>query len=238
MANNDTFMQLYNDLDEAIRDKYGLEKQSNSAINFYIAKLRKASGARAERFSESLDALRQLRNNLVHSSRIDGQELFEVSETSIKELSLILEYVKNPPRLIDYAVSYKDLLKADIRENPTLVLLNEEMLSRGISHVPVFDDGNLVGVYSEAVLFAFMCDHPELPVSELSLVDLSDYIGIEEHTNERYMFASRHFTLDEAALEFASSKKKTGYRLGLIFITEHGRPSERILAAASIGGLS
>lgn len=237
MANlNDAFLARYNELDEAIREKYGQSNNSYSAINYYIGKLRKAGGKRAVETAETLDALRELRNSLVHMVRIKDVDPFTVSKEAYEALGEVLFYLIDPPLLYEAAIPLQKLLIC--KEEDSVLELSRLMAERGISHVPLLKGKKVVGVYSESCLFRFLVDHPEAPIEMLKIKDLGEYVEISEQREERYVYVPRDYLLEEAIREYLYSKGETGRRLGLFLITENGRPDEALLYAAAPGALS
>ena len=70
MSNNPRFLDLFNHLDESCRERYHIEDRTSSAISFLSAKLAHSSSKKDNDLAEALDAIRQLRNTLVHASKI------------------------------------------------------------------------------------------------------------------------------------------------------------------------
>jgi len=107
------------------------------------------------------------------------------------------------------------------------------MSLHGYSHAPVLDEeGKLIGVFSEDTVFSYLADKGETNLKDGDLVEsLFEYLPLEKHRNERYVFLSKMASLEEVVKEFEESKRTYGKRLGLVFITEHGKSNERILYA-------
>jgi CBS domain-containing protein len=107
------------------------------------------------------------------------------------------------------------------------------MSLHGYSHAPVLDDeGKIIGVLSEDTIFSYLADNGETNLKDGDKVSsLLEYLPLEKHRNERYVFFSRFASLEEVIKEFEESKRTYGKRLGLVFLTEHGKANERILFA-------
>ncbi len=232
---NDRFIALYNELDEAIRTKYSQGNTSYSAINFYIGKLRKTGGKRALETAETLDALRELRNSLVHMVRIGGEEPFEVSGAALEALGGVLSYLEDPPLLIEKAIPYERLLYC--YSDTKVLSLIRTMSARGISHVPLLDGKRCIGVFSESAFCSFLSDYPDAPLEKLVISDLGEYVYFSPDRAERYEFVAKDYLLEDALRVYMHSKAETGKRLGLFLITESGNRKEKLLAAAAVGGL-
>lgn len=230
MSNNPRFLDLFNHLDESCRERYHLEDRTSSAISFLSAKLAHSSSKKDNDLAESLDAIRQLRNTLVHVEKVDGEELAEVNPKLLEDLERAIRYVENPPRALDNAIPYSHLFVVGLDESLASVLTI--MMRRGFSHVPVTDNGGLLGVFSEEVLTSYLISKGSLSLSSgLKMRDFLAFLPLEKHPNERYVFMERGAFLEDAREAFSTSKAKTGKRLAMIFISEHGRPDEAILGA-------
>lgn len=230
MSNNPRFLDLFNRLDESCRERYHIEDRTSSAISFLSAKLAHSSSKKDNDLGESLDAIRQLRNTLVHVEKVDGEELAEVNPKLLDDLERAVRYVENPPKALDNAIPYSHLFVVGLDESFSSVLTI--MMRRGFSHVPVTDNGGLLGVFSEEVLTSYLIAKGTLSLSSaLKVRDFLAFLPLEKHLNERYVFMDRNALLEDAREAFSSSKAKTGKRLAMIFISEHGRPDEAILGA-------
>jgi hypothetical protein len=106
------------------------------------------------------------------------------------------------------------------------------MQRRGFSHIPVMMDDQLYGVFSQEVLADYLLDHQSISLTkDTSLAAFKDYLPIAKHRNERYLFLKEDVLVEEARQAFAESKGKYDKRLGMIFLSENGKPGEPILYA-------
>jgi len=230
MSNNPRFLDLFNHLDESCRERYHLDDRSSSAIAFLSAKLAHSSSKKDNALGESLEAIRQLRNTLVHVEKVDGEELAEVNPKLLEDLETAIRYVENPPKALDNAIPFSHLFVVRLNESLSSVL--EAMMRRGFSHVPVLDNGGLLGVFSEEVLTSYLIAKGSLSLSaNLTMRDFLAFLPLEKHSNERYLFLPRSALLEDAREAFSDSKIKTGKRLAMVFISEHGKSDEAILGA-------
>lgn len=227
---NDRFLDLYNHLDESIRARYGLDDRTTSSFSFLVNKLNHSTSKELLDLAEELDSIRQLRNTLVHTEKIQGQDLAVVNPLLLESLQKAILFVENPPKALSFAISYSHLYLVQMDESFATVL--EVMERRGFSHVPVLENDIVCGVFSQEVLSDYLSKHRSLSLdSNLRMRDFLPDLLIGEHHNERYLFLPRNALLEDAREEFSSSKGKTGKRLAMIFITEHGLANESILGA-------
>lgn len=220
MDNNDLFERLYNQLEDSIREKYKLPDNA-SAIYFYESKV---SG----QLSKNFRMLRELRNYIVHDKRIDTINAFSVTDEAINFLKKSINILEKPIRAIDCCIPKKQILFAKF--STFVIPLMKEMLERNISHVPVIDDdGILYGVYSGSTLFLSVTEK-ETSVIDLttSIEQLKAYLPINQHIGERYGFVGRATAIDEI-IDLFQTTSIDGKKLKMVFVTESGKPKEKIL---------
>lgn len=231
MSRTADFLDLYNRLDSLCRERFELDDKSESAIMRYINELHHSPRSKEQDLADELDAMRQLRNMLVHTEKIEGEELAEVNPTLLRLLKEVIDDLENPPRISTAMIPLSKLCRAH-EEDKVLPLLGT-MLKEGFSHIPVLDSNSRVqGVFSEGVIVAYLFAHPSFAItSETTLALFQKELPLKAHQNERYLFLSRGSLLSDAEREFALSKQTTGKRLGMVFVSEHGSEKEALLGA-------
>lgn len=235
MGTREDFLSLYNKLDSLCRAKFSLDDRSESAIMTLVNSLRHSDYYRYNDLADDLDAIRNLRNSLVHTPSIQGESLIAINPIAITKLQEIVDVVENPPMAKDKAIPFSKIFS--VRLDDSLLLSMRHMSMKGYSHSPVLDEkGKLIGVFSEGVIFSYLAEHGETNIKDGdTIAELYPYLPLDAHRNERYAFLSKNATLEEAVKSFQESKKKYGKKLGLIFLTEHGKENEKILFALAIG---
>jgi len=237
VPNNPEFLDLYNRLDNLCRERFSLDDRSESAIMLYVNELRRSYSNKDHDLAESLDSIRQLRNALVHTEKVEGQELVEINPLLISILKSTILTLSNPPKAMSKAIPFSSLFVVSLTDEVSFVL--SKMMEKGFSHVPVVDNkGHLIGVFSENALCSYLEDKHTITLSkDLTIEVLADYLPINKHENERYALYARNALLSDVAEDFMSSKRKTGKRLGMVFLTETGKLDEKIIAALVLTSL-
>src|SRR5574344_149368 len=223
------FLSLYNKLDSLARAKFNLDDRSESAIMTLINSFRHSDYYRFNDLGDDLDAIRSLRNSIVHNPSINGESLITLNPLAIKKLQEVVEVMENPPLAKDRAIPFNKLYCVHL--NDSLLSSIRYMSLHGYSHAPVLDsDSKLIGVLSEDAVFSYLADKGETNLKDGDLVkDLYEYLPLSQHRNERYSFLPRTASLEDVVKSFEESKRVYGKRLGLVFLTEHGKENERIL---------
>ena len=220
LNNNDIFERLYNELEDVIREKYHLP-ETGSAVYFYESKV---SGEASKHFR----LVRELRNYIVHDKRIDMFDAFSITDESISFVRKAIDQLKKPMRAIDICILKSQILFARI-ETPVIPLM-KSMLERNISHVPVLDgQGILFGVYSGSTLLVSLTENPKSIFDQQTTISLfKPYLPINQHVGERYWFVNKVTPLDEI-IDLFGHTTKDGKKLKMLFMTENGKQTEKIL---------
>lgn len=233
MADIEEFLSLYNKLDSLSRAHFHLDERSESPIMTLVNSLRHSDYYKFNDLGDDLDAIRSLRNSLVHNPSINGESLIVISPVAIAKLKEIITAVEHPPLARERSIPFNKLYCVHL--NDPLLSCIQHMSTHGYSHAPLLDNaGKLIGVLSEDAVFSYLADKGETNLKDGDLVSsLYDYLPLAKHRNERYAFLSKNASLEEAVKEFEESKKEHGKRLGLVFLTEHGKENEKILYVLS-----
>jgi CBS domain-containing protein len=217
--NNETFERLYNELEDLLRIKYRLDATA-SGVYFHENRV-------GGQTAKNLRTLRELRNYVVHEKRTDTIRACAVTDEALRFLERMLESLRKPRRAIDVCVTKEKILFASL-STPVKPLLSS-MLARNISHVPVIaPDGSVYGVFSGTTLFAHGADVERFELGpRTTLAEFSDVLPIRAHV-ERYRFVERATPIEDL-IDLFGELPKDGKKTKMIFVTEHGRPEEKIL---------
>lgn len=225
---NDTlsteFLNIYNEIDEYMRNKlnkgYGISHtdliDDLSNIDYVIYANRR-----------KLKQYAKLRNAIVHDSKKNANPIAEPHPIIVGEYKKILDHLKNPPNALSIAVPGDKILTADINDRAIDIIniMNEKCFT----HIPVFDKGNFVGVFSENTLFTYLAKNEAITLdSDTTLNKFKDILGIDKHDTEQFEFISKNkciYEVEELFRKYLSSQK----RLAVVFITENGEQNEKLL---------
>jgi predicted transcriptional regulator len=232
MSSVEEFLDLYNRLDYLLRIRLKMEERNESSIVRFINSLRRSQNYQEVDLADDLDSIRQLRNTLVHTQKVNGEELVDVKANLIETLKKTIDFVENPPLAIDKVIPVSSLFTC--KDDDYAIVVLKTMMERGYSHVPLLDDNlKVVGVFSENVISAYLLSRQRIDLSQSAKIkEFSSFLGVSSHKNERYAFLSKDTSLEEALKCFQNSKAETGKRLGMIFFTENGKENEPVIAGS------
>ena len=211
------FRDLCNKFEDLVRIKYKVKDEEGA---FYILSNQKEY----KKFEKDINLIRKIRNLLSHGEcKIEGKVAIEINENIIEKLKEIISLLENPPLVTSRYIS--EMFVVDLEEK-----LIKTMNEKKISHVPVLDkDKKLVGVFSENTIFSKLSDDEIIEIGkEYQVKDYVKYIKLENHSSEYFDFIKRNEELTSAQNLFNKSIKKDK-KLVMLFVTENGKKTEKIL---------
>ena len=217
----DLFLDRYRELEEELNKKYGDEKAFGSPVVRFI------NDKESKAYREQLDLCREIRNFLSHHSEFEGERIIQPSDSLIRFLEEVTEYLRRPPLALSCATLYANILKTTLSQKAQTVM--KKMERQGFSHVPVIEGGECVGVFSVSTIFTYSLANGMSQIQDdMTVGDFSDYLPIDKHSTERFRFMGSESTIYDVRSEF-EKKQRSAKRLAAVFITESGNQSGRIL---------
>ena len=214
------FRELCNKFEDLVRIKYKVKDEEGA---FYILSNQKEY----KKFEKDINLIRKIRNLLSHGEcKVEGKTAIEINENIIEKLKEIISLLENPPLVASRYIT--EMFVVDLEEK--LENLIKAMNEKKISHVPVLDkDKKLVGVFSENTIFSKLSEDEIIEIGkEYKVKDYEKYIKLENHSSEYFDFIKRHEELASAQNLFNKSIKKDK-KLVMLFVTENGKKTEKIL---------
>jgi len=228
MNNNQIFLELYNELDIKLREKYNMDATAGSVIMRYINDLRRSSYSKIVDRGDKLDLIRNMRNDLVHNLKINNQDAFTVNDNVINFLREELDLLEHPILVNSRYVDIKNVFYGNKTSNVKYLITN--MKEKGYSYIPILDHNNiLIGAFSALSLMDTWLNNQEIILNkETTIIDLIDNIKLESHSGRYFMFVALNQELEEVTNEYLKNAEK-GKKLALIFVTKNGKRNEPIL---------
>ena len=219
----DEFLDLYKRLEQLLKTHY-----YNDSGRYESVVARYENSRESGELKDEITAIREIRNLIQHNPKIKGRYIIEPSEEIMKALQEVIHQVEHPKLAIDFGVKADQIYKATLSSG--LMRVINVMKERGFSHIPVIENNRLYGVLSAYSVFEFVTEQGvQILTEETKVVAMKAYLPIAKQRNESYLFLPQDATFTDADEAFVKRDSK-GRRLVVIFITEHGRPDEPILA--------
>lgn len=225
-SNYKKFLEIYNELDEHMRKVLaeGFRTSHSTLIN-EMADINKIF----YKYKEFLLEMAKLRNLIVHNS--DSKNAEPIAEPHIyivKKYENILNQLKNPSKVIETVAIKSEYIYTTSMEDIAIDVM-KEMNKKTYTHVPVVENGSLIGVFSENTIFSYMAAIGDVLIErDTKIEEFAEFIPIDKHVSEYFKFAPKDalvIDIEEIFKEELQNKK----RLSVVFITETGKPTEKIL---------
>ncbi len=220
MSRTDLFLEKYRELENIVRTEFSLSVDE-SAVS-YLERHSAYRSIRAE-----LAYCREVRNLLIHNPRVHNAYAVEPSEGMISLLEATIQRVKKPLRAMDIAVGIEQIYWRTIDDFvlPVMIVMNE----KSISHIPILENGIVKGVFSDNTIMEYLLDETIIEAAgNMRFSDLKKYLPMETHKSDSFRFIARDKLVAEINDIFADAVAKSD-RIGLLFVTAHGRKTEKLL---------
>lgn len=223
MDNTDRFLELYRQLEREGRRAYFPNAQDKEAI---MGRLMSVPELRM--YKDDIDYCRVVRNFLVHTPKVKNQYPIFVSNEMLQLMEEIVDRVKNPIKAIDYAIKIENMYTAQLNSN--IIDVVRHMQASGFTHVPVLENGKLIGVFSGNVIYTYLSTADDINLNFNSKIcDLIEYLPVYNHTNEYFAFMSADSSFHDIRQLFKIDAKSMK-QLAAVFLTQTGKNNEKLLA--------
>lgn len=220
--NASRFLDLYSYLEKLLRAEFSDIPAHEGALA-WVARNKK----QFKRMREELDYCRDVRNLLQHNRKINGVYAVSPSDAMIDTLQRTIEKVEKPKRARDICVRTNNILWAELPTKAMPVM--QEMAKRAYTHVPLLNDGRVIGAFSENTLLTYLMDEEIVCIDEdVRFDDFGELLLLNNHESETFEFVGELTPASEIADLFEQSLKNQ-QRLGMVFVTANGKEAERLL---------
>lgn len=217
-------LTIYNEIDAFLRRNYRQDKYSDHI--FLIQELSRSNRI-INRHQAELRAVAQIRNSLVHNPFTGAEPIVEIHPEVIKRYRAIRNALLNPDTALSIAVPTAKIFNVSLNSNLSKVL--ESMEKNIYTHVPVIKDDKMIGILSENTILAYLVESGEGIITKDMLVnDIAHLLPLEAHKSEKFIFLPRNASLGQVYGVFNKAIHKHE-RIGMVFITEHGKSEEKLL---------
>ena len=219
------FLTIYNELDAFFRKELNVDQMVS-----HIELIRKVSeyNRYIDNHKSDLRTFALLRNAIVHNPySADAHPIAEPHEFIVSRYEKILNTVINPPMALSIAVRAQDIFTTTLNDRAIDVM--RKMNENVYTHIPVIEDNSMIGIFSENVVFSYLVKNEfALVEPEVTIKEFNDFLPLNSHPSEFFRFVSRNTKVTKVKEMFEKELAKN-QRLGVVYISENGKPSERLL---------
>lgn len=219
MNNSERFIDKYNELENTVRSVYDID--NNESISEYLEK------GKFRAFKSEIKYCREVRNLLQHKTKIDNQYSVIPSEQMILFIEKLITRVRDKSRCFDIAVKSNEIYccRLDDCVKEAMIVMNEKRYS----HVPIVDEGKLIGIFDENVLFNMLAKEEIVGIDNMTkFLHIKEYLNIDGRETVDFLFIDSNEYVDKLVKEFEKRFKKDR-RIGLVFLTLGGKPQGKII---------
>lgn len=219
------FIQLYNKLDAFLRSQ--LHQNANIEHGALLQESARTNSV-VQRHLTELRTFAQLRNILIHDMYRHKNEVIAVPTQEIVELyTQIVQAVINPPTALGIAVLASQLHTVSLEDNALQVMAKMNQMT--FTHVPVLEKGLMVGVFSENTVFSYLVHQKESIIDgSMKIKNFDGFLALDQHPSEKFAFLPRTANIEQVQTIF-SEAVASHIRIGMIFLTASGKPTEKLL---------
>ena len=222
------YLDLVKELEKYAKLQYNISKGESTFIGLMKRK-------EFKNIKSNIDYCREVRNLLVHSTKINDSFLVSPSNEMINLLRGVIEKVKNPLKAKDIMIKVKDICYC---EEVDFVLPKLKIMTENVfSNIPILEDKTVVGVFSESTLLNYLLDEEIIEIDKtLRFHDIQKYTKLENHRSESFIFVPANMLKADIEEKFENSIIN-GEKIGLAFVTQNGKADEKIWGIISVWDL-
>ena len=139
----------------------------------------------------------------------------------------LIERIENRATCRDIQVGINDVYwqPMDGFVKNAMKIMREKMYT----HIPILEDGVVIGAFDENSIFNYLADEEIVAIEDdLTFAQIKDYTSLHDREMEEFLFFKSTKYVEELESEFETAFKK-GKRIGVTFLTQTGRPTEKLL---------
>lgn len=223
--NSKEFLKYYNQIDAALKTR-------SDRFETFAQKVKNSKNRAARKNHNELLSYGELRNAIVHHYLDVIEPIAEPHITTVEDIKRIHDEITNPKKVIP--IFHNDDIAGAHKEdyiNDILIKMREHSFSQ----FPVYDESdNVIEVISTNTIARWIAniftDKGEILIDEAKVKDFIEEIEFKQN----YKFIQRNATVYDAYYLFIDEIKKNKRNLEVLFITESGKPTEKLLGMITI----
>lgn len=222
MNNADIFLDKYKQLEEVVKSTYKLNgKDNQDSVARYLE-----NQNRFKAFKDEIEYCREVRNLLAHKKKINNDFAVVPSERMIEFIDTLIEKVRSRTKCLSIAIDLPHVFWQDLNGNvkDTMKMMQQKLYT----HVPILENGVVVGVFDENSVFNYLADEEIVCVDDnLTFEDIKSFLSLADREMEEFIFIGRNCYVDELEEKIEQAFHR-GKRIGLAFITENGKATQKM----------
>ncbi len=222
---SEELLQLYNEVDQFLRQQY---KQDTYADHSFLIQELASKNPVIARHQQIMRAVAQIRNSLVHNPiPAIAEPITRPNPALVKTYRNIRDALLNPLTALSIAVPASKIYTSTL--DAKLIDVMKIMDENIFTHVPIIKNNEMIGVFSENTLLSYIVNSGEAIITkDMKMADLAKFLPLAAHRGEKFAFLPRKALLSQV-YEVFNKAIQINERIGMLFITENGKQSEKPL---------
>ncbi len=220
MDRTSQFLDYYGKLEKIARTEYDIPEDKG-----FIPALAEMPPFRSIR--RELNYCREVRNLLDHNGRVKNEFPVEVSQGMLDLIQETIQKIQHPLRVRDIMIPASQVFscKTDDLVLPAII----EMQQKVFTHVPIMEKGIVAGVFSENTLLCKIVDDEIIGIDRSTrFSEFEKYLPMDRHSSESFRFVPESMLKTDLESIFSKATAQSD-RIGMVFVTAHGKSTERLL---------
>jgi CBS domain len=225
MTNAEKFLSDYIAIERYLRRTYGSQGQFETFLQL-VTKAEKQHSI-IKHYAADLREYGELRNAIIHNRAPEDNAIIAEPHSFVVER---LTHIRN---MIEHPVKVSNVMTSPVftvTDNELLYPTAKLMLDNVYTHVPVYKDGQFVGILSESAILRWVGnrakDNKQLK-NDRKISEMVDWLDVSGNKYNDYEFIPRSMIILDVRKRFEIALQE-GRRLGAIFVTKTGKSSEKI----------
>ena len=219
MTNADIYISKYKESEAVVRSVYGLSE--TDSISHYLK-----NKSEFKKYRDEITYCQDIRNILQHKTTFGGSYAVEPSKSMIEFIDSLITKIRIRPKCLDYAVLLKNVYWCRYTDKVKDAMI--DMRKNIFTHIPILEDGRVVGVFDENSVFNYLADNEIIEVDHsITFSDVAPYLSVSDREMEEILFIKSNLYVDELQKKMDHFYQK-GKRVGIAFLTVNGRQEEKI----------
>lgn len=224
MANSDTFLAIFSDIESWLRQ----QTDADRSTPFYRLIDRASQNNRAvARYRDDLKEFADLRNAIVHE-RTDGHIIAEPNARALADFQRIRNALLTPPMVLP-KFSAPVVTRT---HNDSVGVAVTDMRTGSFSQLPILSEGKIIALLTAETIVRWLATEVKNDIANPWETRISAVIGHAENV-DHFCFLSRRSTLLDALSQFEDFSAR-GRTLDAILISEGGKPEQKLLGILTI----
>ena len=219
MDNSQLYIEKYKELEAVVRKTYGLPE--HDSISYFLKKQDKFN-----RYYDDISFCQEVRNFMQHKKKINNRFAIEPNDAMLSFIEHLINRVSSRPQCRDICIPFQNIVWRSLSDSVKATI--KVMRQKVYTHIPIIENGVLVGVFDENSLFNYVAENEIVDVDEkLRFSDIKPYLSVQGREMEEFLFVKATMYVEDLEKEIQQyfSKNK---RVGIAFLTANGRENEPI----------